>query len=363
MESGSNFNSLPYFDLSFLNFPGISAGAKVAWRSLAYPKSEGGLGLRDIESWNNACALKLFWMLFFRAGSIWVAWIRNMYLSTSPLWALNEENGSLSWMFRKVLKLRRKALQFLSIKFGNGDSTFFWWDPWTPFGPLSLYLGEEGPSCLGIPISATVSDVWSGNGWLLPPARSNRQVLLHAYLMGISCNSSIDMPIWSVNGIPRKSFSLKDVWNGIRDCKSEVFWAPLLWHRAGLGRHQITTWLFLLNRNPTLDRISSWGYETEGVCLLCGSALESRDHLFFECSYSASIWRKLMGHLSFSNIPIHWNQILHWFQVVASDEPTKLALLRGGKEQCMKFGKSVIDACMMGLLFPLKWSSGLSFEM
>ncbi|CAA7043733.1 unnamed protein product [Microthlaspi erraticum] len=75
---------------------GISAGAKVAWNLLSSPKIEGGLGIKDIVSWNNASALKLIWMLFFRAGSIWVAWIRRRYVSNSSFWALNDKNYSYS---------------------------------------------------------------------------------------------------------------------------------------------------------------------------------------------------------------------------------------------------------------------------
>lgn len=119
---------------------GISTGAKVSWLNLSVPKSEGGLGIRNLTSWNETCTLKLIWMIFFRSGSIWVAWIRNKYISSSSFWALNEKNYAFSWMFRKILKLRNKALRFLNIHVRSGDSTFFWWDPWTPFGPLYQFL-------------------------------------------------------------------------------------------------------------------------------------------------------------------------------------------------------------------------------
>ncbi|CAA7058008.1 unnamed protein product [Microthlaspi erraticum] len=226
---------------------GISTGAKVAWKLLSSPKMEGGLGIKDTVSWNNASILKLIWLLFFRAGSIWVAWIRRSYISNSSFWALNEKNYSYSWMFRKILKLRKLAIQFLRIKLGNGDSTFFWWDPWTLFGQLHVFLGEDGPSRLGIPLSATVSEVWDHTGWTLPPARTERQVTLHTYLLSVGCSSQSDRPIWLIKDIPQRSFSLFKVWDEIRLSKSEVAWAPILWHKAGLFRHQTTTWLFLLN--------------------------------------------------------------------------------------------------------------------
>ena len=33
-------------------------GARVIWSSICYPKNEGGLGLKDITSWNKACIVQ-----------------------------------------------------------------------------------------------------------------------------------------------------------------------------------------------------------------------------------------------------------------------------------------------------------------
>lgn len=102
---------------SFL-WHGISdnpSGARVSWQDISQPKSEGGLGLRNLSSWNETCGLKLIWMLFFRGGSIWVAWVRRSYLSNASFWSLNATSQNFSWMFRKLLRLRQKALTFLSI--------------------------------------------------------------------------------------------------------------------------------------------------------------------------------------------------------------------------------------------------------
>lgn len=39
-----------------------------------------------------------------------------------------------------------------------------------------------------------------------------------------------------------------------------------------------TSWLlFILNRNPTFDRIAAWNPDSEAVCLLCGNSNGSRD--------------------------------------------------------------------------------------
>ncbi|CAN6859447.1 unnamed protein product, partial [Brassica oleracea var. botrytis] len=145
-------------------------------------------------------------MLFFSAGSIWVAWMRQRYLNRTSFWSPNEKNYTYSWMFRRLLKLHPKALDFIRISIGRGEDTYFWWDPWTPFGPLYSYLGQDGPTLLGIPLFALVSNVWNGSSWSFSAARSNRQLQLLSFLTTISPANGQDVPKWTVNGNTHKSF-------------------------------------------------------------------------------------------------------------------------------------------------------------
>ena len=55
-------------------------GAKVRWEDICLPKSEGGLGLKDIISWNTACMLQNIWAIICRSGSLWIAWIEEYVL-------------------------------------------------------------------------------------------------------------------------------------------------------------------------------------------------------------------------------------------------------------------------------------------
>lgn len=60
-----------------------------------------------------------------------------------------------------------------------------------------------------------------------------------------------------------------------------------------IPRHSFLSWLFVLNRCPTKDRIIGWGLSTNGSCVLCNTADETRDHIFFSCAYSWNIWALL----------------------------------------------------------------------
>ena len=54
--------------------------AKVRWESVCIPKDEGGLGLRRVKDLNDANLMKPIWNLFYRKDSLWVAWVRRLYL-------------------------------------------------------------------------------------------------------------------------------------------------------------------------------------------------------------------------------------------------------------------------------------------
>ncbi|XP_023644311.1 uncharacterized protein LOC111832174 [Capsella rubella] len=142
-------------------------------------------------------------------------------------------------------------------------------------------------------------------------------------------SSANDTPIWTIDGIPYLSFSSKAVWNAVRISNPVKCWAPLVWHKATIPKHALTSWLFILNRNPTLDRLSTWGFDIDLDCLLCGLAQESRNHLFFECDFSAEVWRLITQKLRLSSPPFLWDQILLWLPTASASKHQKLALLQG----------------------------------
>ncbi|KAH0899588.1 hypothetical protein HID58_049156 [Brassica napus] len=190
------------------------------------------------------------------------------------------------------------------------------------------YLGQDGPTLLGIPLFALVSDVWNGSSWSFSAARSNRQLQLLSFLTTISPANGQDVPKWTVSGNTHKSFISRLVWEAIRPHLPVKAWAPLLWHKGLIPRHATTTWLFILDRNPTLDRLLSWGLDVDTICLLCGNADESRNHLFFECQYSVEVWLSICARLNFTSPPTSWNATMTWLPNASSDRSIKIALLQ-----------------------------------
>lgn len=151
--------------------------ARVSWQVVTKPKKEGRLGINDLLQWNKACCLKLIWLLFFKSGSIWVAWFKEEVLNgnLSNLWT-TAPNRRFSWQVNKLLKLSPLIYNWIHLKVANGLSRRFWTDNWSPFGNLREFLQLGAHSSMGISELATLASLYQNNSWRLPPARSETQV-------------------------------------------------------------------------------------------------------------------------------------------------------------------------------------------
>lgn len=54
-----------------------------------------------------------------------------------------------------------------------------------------------------------------------------------------------------------------------------------IWHTACAPKYSFIVWLATLGRLSTKDRLGLG--EGEQTCNICGAAIETNDHLFFQC--------------------------------------------------------------------------------
>ncbi|VVB04925.1 unnamed protein product [Arabis nemorensis] len=89
-------------------------------------------------------------------------------------------------MWRKLLKLRPLAANFLKVDVKDGCSTYLWFDNWLSIGPLIDISGEVGTRLLGIRREAKVSEVIRGNNWALRRSRNRSVQDIITYLRTVS---------------------------------------------------------------------------------------------------------------------------------------------------------------------------------
>lgn len=304
-----------------------SGASKVAWSMCTTPKEEGGLGLKNWVVWNTACALKLIWLLFFKSNSIWASWFIAEVLDgdINRLWVINTKQKHSS-LANHLLSLRNIIFPWMKITVGNGETTYFWTSNWSPFGNIRNYLQGEGPRHFGIPPMTTLAELWEDNNWNLPPARSERQVNIQTFLTTISLSHARDEYSWEPNGNVSNTYSARRIYDLLRVVLPHVTWHKEVWFSGGIPKHRFLTWLFVLDRCPTKDRMASWGLGVDRGCVLCNIAQESRDHLFFNCPFTWDIWESLT-HRSPINTPSNWQDVLSTLKLTAMTKPWRLLTL------------------------------------
>lgn len=265
--------------------------ARVSWEVVTKPKECGGLGVKNLRLWNKACCLKLIWLLFFQSGSIWVAWYKEEILqgSLSNFWTVRPNNKN-SWLANKLIKMRNEVYTWIKLCIGNGTSCQFWTDNWSPFGSLDNYLRSHTTSRFGIRSNTTLAELFRDGSWHLPPPRSESFLNVQVHLTTLTLSHENDWYEWVIDDRKYTSYSTKLVYSKLRGTEPTIPWDKVVWTAGGIPKHNFLTWLFVLNRSPTRDRLIQWGLQVDPSCLLCNAAAESRDHLFFNCSYSWTIW-------------------------------------------------------------------------
>lgn len=275
--------------------PNSARGAKISWDIVCSAKENGGLGLKRLSSWNTVLALKLIWLLFTAAGSLWVSWVRLNLIGSRNFWNLNPYYSG-SWIWRKLCKLRSIARPFIICEVGSGITASFWHDNWIGHGPLIDLTGLNGPQLAGLPSNAVVRDALRDCDWWISSSRSRNPVIvllkntLPAAGNLIDCQHD-DSYLWKIDHhAPSCKFSTANTWQALNTFTIAVPWHRAVWFKDHIPKQAFICWVVTWNRLHTRDRLRNWGLSIHSVCVLCNDLDESRDHMFFACRYSSEIW-------------------------------------------------------------------------
>lgn len=88
----------------------------------------------------------------------------------------------------------------------------------------------------------------------------------------------------------KEKFSTHETWLQLRENYGQCHWAKGV---KATPKFAFITWLALLNRHTTMDRVAKWSVGVDTICVLCKNVGEIRNHLFFECVYSSQLWEHL----------------------------------------------------------------------
>ncbi|XP_074347029.1 uncharacterized protein LOC141685850 [Apium graveolens] len=289
-------------------------GAKVAWNVICLPREEGGLGLKNMAEWNKAQLIHHLIKVITRSKSLWATWVNSTVLKHGHFWTISIPTDC-SWIWRKVLKFRSMALQFLNYSVGSGDSFSLWFDPWWGGTCLANSQTSSIISQCGLHHSAKLSGIIHNGSWRLPtPNRMHHHLdpLLIHWLNTFdhpTINSAgIDMIQW--DGIDATKISTWHIWSSIRSRADLVPWCKAVWHRLRITRYAHHQWLVCHGRLGTLARLNRFGIVDSQQCFLCISGRETDSHLFVHCTFSRWILARILGKLGIGIIGNTWLALL-----------------------------------------------------
>ncbi|KAG7543982.1 Reverse transcriptase domain [Arabidopsis thaliana x Arabidopsis arenosa] len=285
--------------------------AKIAWTTVCKPKQEGGLGLRSLKEANEVCCLKLIWRLVSHANSLWVRWINKYLLKKDTFWSIKETTSLGSWMWKKLIKYRGVAKKFCKVEVNDGKSTSFWYDQWSTMGCLRDVVGVRGTIDLGIRQHMTVAEAWSGRRQKQHRTDILNRIEAELLLKRQNQVDKEDRVLWKGKHDTYKAkFTTKDTWNHIRLTTTKVAWHNSVWFAHATPKYSFCAWLAMQNKLSTGDRMAHWNRGTQTSCVFCSHNIETRNHLFFSCPFSAEIWYALAKNIYKAKFSTNWSDLI-----------------------------------------------------
>ncbi|GJR70207.1 RNA-directed DNA polymerase, eukaryota, reverse transcriptase zinc-binding domain protein [Tanacetum coccineum] len=183
----------------------------VSWKEVCKPKSEGGLGFKSFQVWNEALMAKHLWDILIDKDSIWVKWVKGQWLKNDSIWAV-EVHDHTSWGWKQIFSLRNKVRNFIHFKIGNGKKCFFWFDKWNENGPLCKLVNYASIMQSSLVMKTKVADLILNEKWNWPRSWSVRfREVLEIQVPAIN-EEFEDKAIWINKKGKEKIFCVSEVW-------------------------------------------------------------------------------------------------------------------------------------------------------
>lgn len=84
-----------------------------------------------------------------------------------------------------------------------------------------------------------------------------------------------------------------------------VDWWKVVWFNKAIPRFAFITWLAMRDWHNG-ELVVSF------LCVICRAFVENMDHLFFKCSFSQRIWRRIMSACCQDSMLDEWDAIVSW---------------------------------------------------
>ncbi|PWA89784.1 RNA-directed DNA polymerase, eukaryota, Reverse transcriptase zinc-binding domain protein [Artemisia annua] len=257
--------------------------AKVAWKDVCRPKSQGGLGIRLLSDWNVALMIK------------------------------ESMEHSHSWMWRTILDLRHKVRANICKAIGNGVQTNVWYDQWSNIGILGDVISTRSIHNARLSENLTVSDMIVNDQWRWPNDWRVQYPVLASINVPKLNPQKQDTTMWRCDDGSITQFSTRIAWEHVSQHHDKVRWWKIVWFSRCNPRMAFILWMAIKRRLQTQDRVMKWNNDPNMKCPPCNMVNDSHSHLFFECEFSKEIWTVLKAKMEINWMSNSWDTLIEQY--------------------------------------------------
>ncbi|GJT83822.1 RNA-directed DNA polymerase, eukaryota, reverse transcriptase zinc-binding domain protein [Tanacetum coccineum] len=188
--------------------------ARVAWKVICSPKSQGGLGIKSLGPWNEALLCKHLWNIVDNKESLWVKWVNVIKLKGKSIWEIQcEEKDSGTW--KAILNLRCPLCDLIPFR-----------------SRYEARLGE----------GTKIADMIVNNEWKWLEVWKTEFSNISRIKVPKLEDGNADYAIWKDNNGVIGKFSTKKVWEKLKEMKDEVQWHKAVWFSQCNPRQAFILW-------------------------------------------------------------------------------------------------------------------------
>ncbi|KAJ4779711.1 RNA-directed DNA polymerase (reverse transcriptase)-related family protein [Rhynchospora pubera] len=267
--------------------------AMVAWRKICKPIEEGGLGVRNLESFGEALLLKLAWVVISESDRPWVHVCKAKYCPQIGIWDAKEQSNS-STLWRQIIKLKEFFREDVCWRLGNGKKVKALAQPWFHGWQNHKSTSREDKNLRVADLFAFEANCWKTEELTRLFSLQQALIIQNEVEKPVSQSVTKDMLIWKRS--KRGNYSVKEGYQCIERQRDPIrteaneLWIQISNWRGVVPKIKIFLWR-LISGALTLAsnmnrRISNWS----PMCQRCQLENEFESHCFFFCPGSRVIW-------------------------------------------------------------------------
>ncbi|CAN6202116.1 unnamed protein product [Urochloa humidicola] len=264
----------------------------VAWERVCLPKTDGGLGIRQLKTQNSCLLMKLLHRLHHPAGSSWARWAR----SQIELATLSGNVHGAHWDGLRSLLPAYRIITRSSIR--NGRSTAFWEDVWlgnstlaTQFPILYSHVAHGDTTVHEVLVHGL-----SLVPRLTPAARSEQSALLQ--LLDMQTLTGEEDVRTCVFSRADYCISTSSLYRVAVSTGAKVSSYQFVWKNRAPPKVKFFAWLLLQNRIQCRTLLKKKNIIESDTCEICGREPEDAEHIISKCSFAHRFWGHLGWHSS-----------------------------------------------------------------